>query len=64
MKQVGTYTIMQHKKGYDTDEDHIAIHPKTHKPLIFNYKASADFYCSELQKAHKDRIRFWVVRCD
>lgn len=58
------YGIMQHRKGYDSDEDHIARHPKTHKQLIFNYKASADFYCRELQKAHRDRIKYWVVIID
>lgn len=58
------YGIMQHRKGYDSDEDHIARHPKTHKQLIFNYKASADFYCRELQKAHRDRIKYWVIIID
>lgn len=58
------YGIMQHKKGYDTDEDHLVINRKTCKPYKYSYEASAKTMCEMLQSAHRDRYRFWVVKID
>lgn len=58
------YGIMQHKKGYDTDEDHLVINRKTCLPYKYLYEASARFMCEQLQTVHRDRYRFWVVKLD
>lgn len=58
------WAILKHTKGTWSDEDNLVVNYKTRKTLKYKYKASADFVCSELNKAHGDRIKFTVVRLD
>ena len=64
MKKVGYYAIMQHRKGYDTDEDHLVINRKTCKPYTYVFEESARTMCEMMQDANKDSYRFWVIRLD
>lgn len=58
------WAILKHTKGTWHDEDTLVVNYKTRKTMKYKYKASADFVCSELNKAHGDRIKFTVVRLD
>ena len=58
------YGIMQHKKGYDTDEDHLVINRKTCSIYKYHYFEAARFMCQMLQDKHKNSYRFWVVKLD
>ena len=57
------YGIKRHTKGDGYDYDSWVLDEK-YKPLKYIYRASADFMCSELNKAHRGRVKFYVVRCD
>ena len=57
------YGIMKHTKGSGYDKDCLVLGPD-YMPLRYIYRASADHICSELNKAHSNRLKFYVVRCD
>ena len=51
------------RKGDGYDYDCWVLDDK-YMPLRYIYRASANFMCSELNKAHRGRVKFYVVRCD
>lgn len=61
---IGLFGILQHTKGRDTDEDHFITDRKTGRLKTFVYRASADFWCSQLNDRYGDMARFTVVRLD
>ena len=64
IKEVGLFGIFQHTKGRDTDEDHFIVDVKTHRIKTFVYRASAEYWCSQLNNKYGDFARFTVVRLD
>lgn len=57
------YGIKKHTKGDGYDSDCWVL-GADYLPLKYIYRASADFICSELTKAHSGRVKFYVARCD
>ena len=57
------YGIKRHTKGDGYDYDCWVLDDK-YMPLKYIYRASATFMCDELNKAHRGRVKFYVVRCD
>ena len=57
------YGIKKHTKGDGYDYDCWVL-GSDYLPLKYIYRASADFICSELTKAHSGRIKFYVARYD
>lgn len=57
------YGIMKHIKGDFYDNDCLVLGPD-YRPLKYIYRASADYMCSELNRAHSGRQSYYVVRCD
>lgn len=57
------YGIKRHTKGDGYDYDCWVLDDK-YRPLKYIYRASANFMCEELNKAHRGRVKFYVARCD
>ena len=57
------YRIKKHTKG-DGYANDCWVLDANYKPLKYIYKASADYMCWQLNKAHSGRIKFYVVRYD
>ena len=57
------YGIKKHIKGAWHEEDCWEL-GDNYLPLKYIYRASADFICEELNKAHRGRVKFYVARCD
>lgn len=57
------YGIKKHIKvdGYQYD---CWVLDANYKPLKYIYKASANYMCDQLNKAHSGRVKFYVVRFD
>ena len=57
------YGIMKHIKGQFHADDCLVL-GENYLPLSYIYKASADYMCDQLNKAHSGRCSFKVVRLD
>lgn len=57
------YGIKKHIKGTWRDEDCWVL-GENYLPVKYIYRASANFICEELNKAHRGRVNFYVARCD
>lgn len=57
------YGIKKHIKGDGYDRDCWVLN-ESYRPLKYIYRASADYMCSELNKAHSGRVKFYVARYD
>lgn len=57
------YGIKKHIPGDGYDHDCWVL-GDNYLPLKYIYRASANFMCEELNKAHRDRLKFYVARCD
>ena len=55
------YGIKKHIKGTWYEEDCWVL-GENYLPLKYVYRASANFMCEELNKAHRGRVKFYVVR--
>lgn len=57
------YGIKKHTKG-DGYMDDCWVLDANYRPLKYIYKASADYMCEQLNKAHSGRVEFYVERYD
>lgn len=57
------YGIKKHIKGDGYNND-CRVLDANYKPLKYIYKASANYMCEQLNKAHSGRVKFYVVRYD
>lgn len=57
------YGIKKHIKGRGYDTDCWVLDEK-YMPVKYIYRASANFMCEELNKAHSGRLKFYVARYD
>lgn len=57
------YGIKKHIKGRGYDTDCWVLNDK-YMPVKYIYRASANFMCEELNKAHSGRLKFYVARYD
>ena len=57
------YGIKKHTKG-DAYEYDCWVLDADYRPLKYIYRASADYMCNQLNKAHSGRVKFYVVRYD
>ena len=57
------YGIKKHIKGDGYDHDCWVLDEK-YFPLKYIYRASADYMCSELNRVHSGRVKFYVARYD
>lgn len=57
------YGIKKHIKGTGYDNDCWVLNEK-YLPLLYIYKASANYMCDQLNQAHSGRMKFYVVRYD
>lgn len=57
------YGIKKHTKG-DAYEYDCLVLDVNYLPLKYIYRASADYMCDQLNKAHSGRVKFYVVRYD
>lgn len=57
------YGIKKHIKGDGYAYDGWVL-DKYYKPLKYIYRASANYMCDQLNKAHSGRVKFYVARYD
>ena len=57
------YGIKKHIKGDGYDHDCWVL-SESYRPLKYIYRASADYMCGELNRAHSGRVKFYVARYD